>query len=157
MNGRPCYTTKVLESYSFMFFIFENQKNLFDQRKGGLPLGLPRKEDFLSSFPMQKGDRKNTEDEIEEKERFERDFGQEKKIELWLSQKKQQLKDLKLLLRYGKGTKQERQRMNMLLLKNDYLFLHFPDGYAISMQQDFLNRVAGTIDFFAKYFDFQKA
>ena len=50
---------------------------------------------------------------------------------------------------FEKGTGLSAQIEN-LLSGREYLYLHFPDGYRLSMDQGFLKRVRAEIDFFLK-------
>ncbi|MCQ2574116.1 MAG: DUF115 domain-containing protein [Treponema sp.] len=73
----------------------------------------------------------------------------------YLASEKDCLLELRDLLS-GKGdlTEEERSRKIYSLLENrQYLYLHFPDGYKLSMELNFLKRIRGEIDGFLK--DFQ--
>jgi len=76
----------------------------------------------------------------------------EKEINLYLISEKASLEELRDLLS-GKISVEETERTNRVkkLLENrQYLFLHFPDGYKLSMELNFLKRVRSEIDGFLK-------
>jgi len=69
-----------------------------------------------------------------------------------VNQEKETLLRLRDLLS-GKAEMNESERFSEIqaLLKNrEYLYLHFPDGYKLSMELNFLKRVRGEIDGFLK-------
>lgn len=74
------------------------------------------------------------------------------KVDSYIRQEKEALIRLKDLLS-GKTELPEKERSEEIkkLLKNrEYLYLHFPDGYKLSMDLSFLKRVRGEIDGFLK-------
>ena len=73
-----------------------------------------------------------------------------------MQEEKKALLFLKDLLTFGEEsagrdkTQTLSKQIEGLLFDRDYLFLHFPDGYAPRMDADFLKRVRAEIDFFLK-------
>jgi hypothetical protein len=51
---------------------------------------------------------------------------------------------------YRDSTKPLSQQIHTLLQKREYLYLHFPDGYRLSMESSFLKRVRAELDSFIK-------
>ncbi|MEE3314782.1 MAG: hypothetical protein VZR56_11580, partial [Treponema sp.] len=51
---------------------------------------------------------------------------------------------------YREKNKTLSEQIRSILEKREYLFLHFPDGYKLCMEENFLKRVRAEIDFFLK-------
>ena len=43
-----------------------------------------------------------------------------------------------------------KEEIKEILKEREYLYLHFPDGYSLSMETQFLKRIRAEIDFFLK-------
>lgn len=164
-DGRDFWTSKNLFGYACLFKqYFMGAKNLYDAGKSGLELGLERKSllEFLEkeaaagSFGLEK------------------DFGQAQEwpprslafeslasasagnCESFLRGELTSLQALADLLSKGDGSqfRNKSSRLGEQILQElrgrEYLYLHFPDGTAPSLELNFLTRVRSQIDFFAK-------
>ncbi|MCQ2240539.1 6-hydroxymethylpterin diphosphokinase MptE-like protein [Treponema sp.] len=145
-NNMKIVTTKLLSSYAQQFVnLFDNSKNVFDASPVGIDLGLARKttEGIEGnqysrgiSLPNGTADRKQ-------------------KTEAFIQEEIKALSALRSLLSEGEesqyymGENLENQ-IKEILIEREYLYLHFPDGYKISMDVAFLKRVRAEIDYFLK-------
>ena len=74
----------------------------------------------------------------------------------FIRKEKEQLEIIKQLMMFGEksqfydGTDLKLQ-LKKLLECREYLYLHFPDGYKLSMDTPFLKRIRAEIDFFLKW------
>lgn len=144
---KPVATSAIMMSYRNNFEnSFSRFKNIYDIGESGLPLGIKRlnkteiKLAHISEKPIQ------VQDFMKEKN-FSKEFLDEEKNSLLI------LRDL-----LSKGEKSEHysedstlsSQIRNLLSDREYLYLHFPDGYQLSMEPGFLKRVRAEIDFFLK-------
>ncbi|MEE3411598.1 MAG: 6-hydroxymethylpterin diphosphokinase MptE-like protein [Treponema sp.] len=164
-GGRDFWSSKNLIAYAALFRdYFKGAKNLYDVGKSGLELGLERKS--LLEF-LEKGAAAGSFG-------LEKDFGQAQEwpprslafeslasasagnCESFLRGELTSLQALADLLSKGDGS-QFRNKSSSLgeqilqeLRGREYLYLHFPDGSAPSLELNFLTRVRSQIDFFCK-------
>lgn len=144
-NGKVI-TTRILHSYAQQFtMFFGKEENLFDASTTGLDLGLPRK--TLDEATNTAG----TSTLSLEKPEILKD-----KVNSFLEGEKNALEAIKSLL--SKGTQSEyydgknlEEQLRSLLECREYLYLHFPDGYHLSMDTGFLKRVRAEVDNFLKW------
>ncbi|MBP5283389.1 MAG: motility associated factor glycosyltransferase family protein, partial [Treponema sp.] len=147
-NSGKVYTTRILSSYADSFRnTFSREQNLYDVSKTGLPLNIP--EGFSG-----KADQKTC-----LKTGVKPEAGLSQKIKAFYREQKQELKKAEGLLKDGEksiyrdtGFPLEDQLKSLLETK-DYLWLHFPDGTAFSMELSFLKRIRTEISFFIKQID----
>lgn len=144
---KKIFSTKALFSYASQFeALFSGTENLFDSGKGGIPLGLPLSKPKGNSFG--KMEKISAEENALKKD--------SSKITSFLDEEKTALKTLRSLLSQGEESEYRNrnesldEQIKALLFPREYLFLHFPDGYAPSMEISFLKRVRAEIDFFLK-------
>ncbi len=154
-NGASVYTGTALLSYARLFsFIFGKEKNLFDVGSTGLALGIPQQDiaDALAQEPQP----------IEKAEAAsEGGFtpppavalqGEPHSVSQFLAKERTALVQLRNIFT-GKTKipdSQQNAQIERLLQNREYLYLHFPDGYRLSLSQDFLNRVRIELDYFLK-------
>ncbi len=165
-GGKFVYTAKNLAGYAAQFArTFAGSRNLFDLGKSGLDLGFPAAS--LQSVSDCKGrgalagGNENTETlkaatrlwrGTPEKQRNDRICG-------YFENELSMLRYVKALLINGKSAQKDKSldlsdEIASILAPRDYLYLHFPDGYAPNFGDlGFLKRVRSEIDFFIK--DFQ--
>lgn len=145
INGEKICTSRIMMIYANQFVqMFSRKKNLFDSRNFGLPLNLERKNpsaqdsNFYSndeSFPESKEIRKAF------------SFIQNEKTnlltakDLLVNGEKSEFRDKNISLH---------EQIKNILEHREYLFLHFPDGFYLRMDDDFLKRVRAEIDVFLK-------
>ena len=138
-NDSTVITSTSLYGYAELFrYKFPGIKNLYDAGKTGLSLSLPEKEPFITN--------KNGKTEVI------KSSTPTESVKGFLSEEKNALLELKDIFT-GKIQLSEEERTKKItaLLKNrEYLFLHFPDGFTLSLSQDFLNRIRIEIDYFLK-------
>ncbi len=152
-NGPVC-TDQALSGYAAHFAgVFSGVQNLFDIGKSGLSLGIPAF-DFEKNegglIPASK-DKKNPKAAC----KHERANEIKQKTEAFIKEERRALLRLKELLMQGQKAASEtmsvQEEISSLLHGREYLYLHFPDGYACrSCDIDFLKRVRSEIDFFLK-------
>lgn len=149
-DGRKIITTAALSGYARSFMErFAGTVKLFDAGISGIPLGIPRiREDdikiFLSSESrfMHPAFSEQSRNNQEKRKPIYDFYDREEKALMMLKD------DLS-----GKSVKAEAElhkELYSLLKEREYLYLHFPDGYRISMDTSFLKRVRAEIDFFLK-------
>lgn len=144
---KPVATSAIMMSYRNNFEnSFSRFKNIYDIGETGLPLGIKR----LNKTEIKPA-------HISEKPILVQDFIKEKNFSKeFLDEEKKSLLILRDLL--SKGEKSEHysedstlsSQIRNLLSDREYLYLHFPDGYKLSMEPGFLKRVRAEIDFFLK-------
>lgn len=141
-NGEKVITTTALYGYSQLFnYKFQDTDNLFDIGSTGIPLAIRRKEEP----ECRSGENSDSVREI---------FGDESReaVEEFLTKEKEALHELKELFTSKKDLSQEERtkKITVLLENREYLYIHFPDGYRLSLSQDFLNRIRIEIDHFLR-------
>ena len=142
-NNTFC-TSPVLKGYAQNFICnFINYPNIFDIGLSGLNLTFKKKtiqemiqssleESISTPTSVTKGSNNKTSD-----------------ILIYLEERKKDLFMIKDLL--TQGTKGDIETtLPRLLLRNSYLYLHFPDGYRLSLDESFLNRIRAEVDSFIK-------
>ncbi len=156
-DGGTVFTDANMLGYAGNFSeVFAGTKNLYDAGKTGINLRLPLASAqeialYLKDCQESKG---NLDLTVAEKSRTERT----EKILSFLTEEEKALNRLKELLVCGKDVESCSvpldDEISALILKRDYLFLHFPDGFCLSKKQvlevSFLKRVRSEIDFFLK-------
>lgn len=172
-DGRQFWASKNLMGYAALFKnYFSGAKNLYDAGKSGLDLGL-EKQPILGLLEIAAaqgpgiGSDKNAggafvglEQKLVESQKNAAALGHSndlgKKAQDFLRGELSALRALADLLSNGEGS-EERDKSIALgeqilreLRGREYLYLHFPDGTAPSLEQNFLTRVRTQIDFFAK-------
>ncbi|MBQ1833586.1 MAG: DUF115 domain-containing protein [Treponema sp.] len=146
-------TTPVMLSYRNDFASrFSGIKNIFDIGKSGLDLGLEK-------IPPEKAAENFTKDEGSA-ERFYEIFSTMRKgsgdAEKFLKDERNELLKLRDLLSNGEKSEYFEKEKGLsdqireILIQREYLFLHFPDGYRLSIEPPFLKRVRAEIDSFLK-------
>ena len=142
-NGKKICSTKILLQYAQQFkLMFKNEKNLFDCSSTGINLGIPQS----SLFTIK---------ENPSKEKYESN----KNVSNFCEKEKRKLEELRSLLSDGEKSPFRNnlpeeislsEQIKKLAEEREYLFLHFPDGYAFKMEQSFLKRIRAETDFFIK-------
>jgi hypothetical protein len=155
-NGKEIVSTKILSTYartlSEQFF---GVKSLFDASNSGLPLAFEKAPENWAVF-SEKSTWKDFRNVPPHPERIDA-------AEKWYENEQESLKRLRSLLSEGDSSQYRNQdttleeQVKNLLSTRDYLFLHFPDGYALSMEENFLKRVRAEIDVFLKIISKKKA
>ncbi len=154
-NNKPMVTTKNMSGYALLFNqLFAITPYLFDCGASGIPLGLPllsfeQLTNFLNgitSFSKESSTITN-----------ERN-GLKVLIKKYYDEEEVALNHIKELLIHGEEAMSAKERESgdlsstllSLLTERDYLYLHFPDGFAASTDTAFLKRVRAEIDIFLK-------
>ncbi len=144
INGESACTTKILLSYASQFIqFFSMKKNLFDARKHGIDLSLKHSDRILLHG--------------ENKDKVAFPQNRAKNVTEYLEKEKKELEKIKSLLANGENSPERnrdfslKEELQNLLSKKEYLYLHFPDGYMLRIEEDFLKRVRAEIDVFLKY------
>ena len=142
-NGKKICSTKILLQYAQQFnLMFKNEKNLFDCSTTGINLGIPQSRLFSTKENPQKAKCES-----------------HKNIFNFCEKEKRKLEELRSLLSDGeKSTFRNNlpeknslsEQIKKIAEEREYLFLHFPDGYAFKMNQSFLKRIRAETDFFIK-------
>lgn len=157
-------TTKSLAGYAEKFSAtFSGCKNLFDARVTGLRLNIAVKQICKS---VSQGDICNEEKNCTNNQNeaaAANDNAQngaptfcsekkEKKLLDFFVKERNALLELRSLLAGEKNISdaERANKIHEILAQREYLYLHFPDGYALSMDTSFLKRVRSEIDFFLK-------
>lgn len=144
-GGEKICTSRIMTVYANQFVqMFSRAKNLFDSRNFGIPLGLEEK--FPS--PQDFENRENTWLLQEPEEKHDAlDF---------IENERNCLLTAKDLLVNGENSEYRNKEISLheqiksILEHREYLFLHFPDGFHLRMDEDFLKRVRAEIDTFIK-------
>lgn len=145
-EGRKIVTTKLLSSYAKQFStLFNNKINLYDASKTGINLGIQTKS--IDNIQNDFSTCKITLPSLNTKRKI--------KIENFIEEEKEKLNELKSLLSEGENSKyfnniNLEKQIKEILLNREYLYLHFPDGYKLSLSQSFLKRVRAEIEYFLK-------
>lgn len=142
-NGKKICSTKILLQYAKQFsMMFKNEKNLFDCSRTGINLGIPQSSLFTIKGNLQK-------------EKCE----SHKNVSSFCEKEKRKLEELRSLLSDGENSPFRNnlpekislsEQIKKIAEEREYLFLHFPDGYAFKMEQSFLKRIRAETDFFIK-------
>ncbi len=159
-DGRDFWTSKNLFGYACLFKqYFMGAKNLYDAGKSGLDLGLEKRHllDFLDSAAAQvPGIEQKTAKSQKSAAAFGLSNNLGKQAEDFLRGELTALRALADLLSKGEASEARDKTITLdeQILRNlsgrEYLYLHFPDGTAPSLELNFLTRVRSQIDFFAK-------
>lgn len=159
-DGRDFWTSKNLFGYACLFKqYFMGAKNLYDAGKSGLDLGLEKRQllEILGSAAAQgQGIEQKTDKSQKSAASFCLSNNLGKQAEDFLRGELTALRDLADLLSKGEVSKSRDKTITLdeQILRNlsgrEYLYLHFPDGTAPSLELNFLTRVRSQIDFFAK-------
>jgi hypothetical protein len=144
-DGRIVYTMPALMSYAHTFRdFFSDKKNVFDAGLTGITLGLQYREVSCNSETKITDTDKKTHQhaETDKKQLILQFYDKEEKA----------LTELKNILSHGQNTEESirNKRILELLTDREYLYLHFPDGYKLSIEPSFLKRIRTEIDFFLK-------
>ncbi|MCK9169147.1 MAG: DUF115 domain-containing protein [Treponema sp.] len=146
--GNRVYSTPVLLSYAQSFRgLFYAEKNVFDTGKTGIALGLPyRSISSVQEDGIISGEYtgiKAVQQHSPEKSSLIADF---------YNTEENALLELRNILSYGQNMNEElrNKRITELLTPREYLYLHFPDGYRLSLSPSFLKRIRAEIDLFLK-------
>lgn len=160
-DGRDYWTSKNLFGYACLFKqYFMGAKNIYDAGKSGLDLGLEKRHllEILDSAATQVP---GIEQKTVESKKSAAAFGlanseRADKAEDFLRGELTALRALADLLSKGEASEARDKTITLdeQILRNlsgrEYLYLHFPDGSAPSLELNFLTRVRSQIDFFAK-------
>ena len=144
-HGNRTITLKNMLSYAQQFrMFFSKTKNLYDASQTGLDLGIQQRKissgKNLISGPSLIYDAGNNLSSSAKK---------------FVDEERNSLEQIKDLLSQGEkssfydGNSLETQ-LKKLLDCREYLYLHFPDGYQLSMDTSFLKRIRAEVDYFLK-------
>ena len=164
-DGKTYASSPVMISYRQIFEnSFSRSENIFDAGACGLDLGIKKidgrnAEGILNGFPGAQNpcDRRKT--FAEKISELRTDSPHEKSAGTFLENEKKSLEKLRDLLSNGeKSIYMEKdstlsEQIERLLYGREYLYLHFPDGYRLSMDPGFLKRIRAEIDSFLKMID----
>lgn len=146
------YTDYTLFGYAQLFNTkYSKIENLYTLTNKGINLGIPyiQNESF---FDLIKKINTNTEQTFVSN--LEVDKTKLHLIKEFYEQEEKDLLELRDALSYGTKKLKEIEK---ILLEKEYLYLHFPDGYELSTETQFLKRVRAEIDFFLKQIKIAKA
>ena len=172
-DGRQFWASKNLMGYAALFKnYFSGAKNLYDAGKSGLDLGLEKRPilgllEIAAAQDPCVGSDKNAggtfvglEQKLVASQKNAAALGHSndlgKKAQDFLRGELSALRALADLLSNGEGSagRDKSIALDEQILRElrgrEYLYLHFPDGTAPSLEQNFLTRVRSQIDFFAK-------
>lgn len=152
-NGRRVFATKNLSAYAALFKnIFSGTKNIFDCGDEGLDLGIARAKLILFGETNFRDDFK-----LISKEEISREINEaRKKVSDFLQEERRALLALVDILSNGESAASREkdipygEQIRQILECREYLYLHFPDGESLKLENNFLNRVRAEIDFFLK-------
>ena len=156
-NEKEMFTSPSMKNYAGVFAnFFSRTENLFDVGAFGLNLFIPQVE--LSSMleAIQKNSMQNSLQESFESLVEKHPSKATELAQTFGDGEIEALEKARDLLSFGEESKFREKEKSLseqifeLLEKRDYLFLHFPDGYKLNMQDNFLKRVRAEIDFFLK-------
>lgn len=142
-NGSTIFTTPALMQYAESFKdSFRLTENIFDTGTTGIELGISRAD--ISSYSRKEAGCCNNKNSIS--------AVSAEKIESFYNEEEKALNEIKELLSHGQNISETERnsRLNELLICREYLYLHFPDGYRLSLETQFLKRIRAEIDFFLK-------
>lgn len=145
-DGAKICTSRILTVYANQFRqMFSRKKNLFDSRNFGLSLGIEAK--LPSDSPAnEKYDLREQTSELK----------LEHRAYAFIENERKNLLMAKNLLVNGENADCRNKETTLyeqienILKHREYLFLHFPDGFKLRMDEDFLKRVRAEIDTFIK-------
>ncbi len=148
-DNKVCYSTPVLQMYGKLFIQqFAEKANVFDTGKTGLPLGLPQA--VLC-------DAAHAHTAAEQVPPVETALSvPQSDIQSFYENELQSLLTLRDLLSNGENAASRdtaqtlSEQIQSLLVPREYLYLHFPDGYRLSMDSSFLKRIRAELDSFIK-------
>ena len=149
-DGSKMFTTPSMALYAKMFCEqFSGMQNVYDSGLCGLSLGIEQKKPQAGQFKNQSEKKSAFEIKLEEKNSSKnpRDF---------YRKEKEALLEIKDLLTNGENSSHREktisltQQLENLLKEREYLYLHFPDGYKLSMESPFLKRVRAELDPFLR-------
>lgn len=146
-NGGTVYTTPVLLSYAQTFSgLFHAEKNVFDAGTTGIALGLEHR-DVSCVFEKSGSAQCAAEASVPHT-----DTDRQRLITHFYDAEEKALCELRDILSHGQhmNETERNERITKLLTAREYLFLHFPDGYRLSLSPSFLKRVRAETDFFLK-------
>ncbi len=155
-RGKSIATLTNLKSYAEQFSaIFESEKNLFDIGYDGIPLKI-QSGDFsiLERSILNFSGECDFESYILRLNQELKNKGQKRQF---IENEKTALFALKDLLSNGEKSvfRNENQSLSEQLKEilncREYLYAHFPDGYALSLEPNFLKRIRVELDSFLKY------
>ncbi len=172
-DGRKFWASKNLMGYAALFKnYFSGAKNLYDAGKSGLDLGLEKRPilgllEIAAAQGPGIGSDKNAggafvglEQKLVASQQKAAALGHSndlgKKAQEFLRGELSALRALADLLSKGEDSEARdksialEEQIMRELRGREYLYLHFPDGTAPSLEQNFLTRVRTQIDFFAK-------
>ena len=142
-SGKKICSTKILLQYAQQFrMMFKNERNIFDCSSTGINLGIPQSSLFTTKENLQKEKCKSN-----------------KNVSNFCESEKKKLEELRSLLSDGEKSPFRNnlhkeislsEQIKKIAEEREYLFLHFPDGYAFKMEQSFLKRIRAETDFFIK-------
>ena len=150
-SGATARTTKILSQYAAQFkAMFSGQQNLFDCTSFGQDLGLAHKSICSCHWSTQA--RSPTLSCVSNATRGDG-------ARQLLLAERESLVRLKDLLARGEASSFRDEGITLdeqithLASEREYLFLHFPDGFAFKATTSFLHRVRAEIDYFLKQLD----
>lgn len=147
-DGKYVFSSKIMLSYAELFrYTFSKSENLFDCGKTGISLGIKQtsiekiREYFYTEKSLQ--------------DTYFKSAKKNEQGENWIDFLKEELAALSRLKNILTGKKVIPQKdvdatIMSILKQREYLYIHFPDGYAPSCEKQFLNRVRIEIDYFIK-------
>lgn len=154
-SGKAVVTTRVLSNYAAQFrAMFSGKKNLFDCAGEGLPLGLEHKSIETLDSIINTAPRKTAPSKAPSRKTVNY-----RSPLLFLKEEKESLEELKDLLANGDKSRFRNENESLssqiksLLEGREYLFMHFPDGFAPQIDESFLKRVRVELNFFIKQLD----
>ena len=152
-RGLPMISSKVMKAYADTFAgCFCREKLLFDLGTSGIPLGIPQCTKELCIRALNEWDAQDT--ALSPSLNTGREISE--KVTSFYADEKKALETLRDLLIFGEKSVFRDSSMTLdeqlyrALRGREYLYLHFPDGYAPSTALSFLKRVRVEIDFFLK-------
>ena len=150
-SGTTARTTKILSQYAAQFkAMFAGQQNLFDCTTFGQDLGLAHKS-ICSCYRVTQARSPTLS--------CKGDVTRGDAARQFLLDEKASLMRLKDLLAKGQASSFREEGITLgdqiehLASEREYLFLHFPDGFAFKSDPSFLHRVRAEIDYFLKQLD----
>lgn len=154
-DSKKIYTTPILASYaSLTSRMNENIENIYDLGTSGIDLGF----NFISSQELISKAQSwnfNTNNETSTVPSAVSYNDINKLLKSHLSD----LLKIKSLLTCGTDSPKYnkelslQEQLELLLIRNDFLYLHFPDGHKLSMNTAYLKRIRAETDTFIKLFE----
>lgn len=159
-SHKPMMTSKSMKSYADSFArFFHHVPNLYDIGKSGVPLHIPFIQNDTAEHIIKSCANsltQNVDNTLIAQEKSLNGIERKEKIAAFYENEKKALQTIKDLLIHGESSSKRDAGISLdtqlkrLLSEREYLFLHFPDGYALSTELSFLKRVRAEIDFFLK-------